>query len=98
MPMVAQFPSWMMFVLFAMFIAGIDDAAMFGAKRGRWGRFEGLGAREPRGNPSPGRESSPTMRSSRTCNSECPSWSHGWTFRRGSSRNDEHRWSCLWIE
>ena len=38
------------------------------------------------------------MRSSRTCNSECPSWSHGWTFRRGSSRNDEHRWSCLWIE
>ena len=47
MPMVAQFPSWMMFVLFAMFM-GPMMRMMFGAKRGRWGRFEGLesGSRE----------------------------------------------------
>ena len=47
MPMVAQFPSWMMFVLFAMF-RGPMMRMMFGAKRGRWGRFEGLesGSRE----------------------------------------------------
>jgi hypothetical protein len=47
MPMVAQFPSWMMFVLFVMFM-GPMMRMMFGAKRGRWGRFEGLesGSRE----------------------------------------------------
>lgn len=47
MPMHAQFPSWMMFVLFIMFM-GPMMRMMFGAKRGRWGRFEGLesGSRE----------------------------------------------------
>lgn len=47
MPMFAQFPSWMMFVLFFMFM-GPMMRMMFGAKRGRWGRFEGLesGSRE----------------------------------------------------
>ena len=40
MPMHAQFPSWMMFVLFAMFM-GPMMRMMFGARRGRWGRFEG---------------------------------------------------------
>ena len=42
MPMQAQFPSWMMFVLFAMFM-GPMMRMMFGA-RGRWdrqGRLEG---------------------------------------------------------
>jgi len=47
MPMFAQFPSWMMFVLIVMFM-GPMMRMMFGAKRGRWGRFEGLesGSRE----------------------------------------------------
>jgi len=42
MPMLAQFPSWMMFVLFAMFM-GPMMRMMFGA-RGRWdrqGRLDG---------------------------------------------------------
>ena len=38
MPMHAQFPSWMMFVLFAMFM-GPMMRMMFGG-RGRWGRHD----------------------------------------------------------
>lgn len=39
MPLHAQFPGWMMFVLFAMFM-GPMMRMMFGTRRGRWGRFE----------------------------------------------------------
>jgi hypothetical protein len=43
MPMVAQFPSWMMFVLLMMFIGPMMHR-MFGGKRGPWGRFERMEA------------------------------------------------------
>ena len=39
MPLFAQFPSWMMFVLIMMFMGPMMHM-IFGGKRGRWGRYE----------------------------------------------------------
>ena len=75
-------------------VHGTDDAHDVRGQAGALGPVRGpRGAGAARKSAGSKALSRSGTRCSRICNSECPSWSHGWTFQNDCSRSAENRQS-----